>query len=82
MTRKTMKDCRIVNGFTESGRFLSIRQSRPFTKITTKASAPTANQIFWRSLALIERKTDTYKENCQGSSDFPRKSQHSRTNIL
>ena len=54
MTRKTMKDCRIVNGFTESGRFLSIRQSRPFTKMTTKASAPTASQISGEVL-LLER---------------------------
>ncbi|MEZ7580555.1 hypothetical protein O3618_06565 [Streptococcus salivarius] len=52
MTRKTMKDCRIVNGFTESGRFLSIRQSRPFTKMTTKASAPTASQISGEVLLL------------------------------
>ena len=82
MTRKTMKDCRIVNGFTESGRFLSKRQSSPLTKMTTKASAPTANQISGEVLAFVERNTGTYKENCQYSSDDPRKSQHSRTNIL
>ena len=55
MTKKTMKDCCIVNGFTESGRFLSIRQSRPFTKITTKASAPTASQISGEVLLLYKK---------------------------
>ena len=70
----------MVIGSTESGRFISIRQSSPFTKMTTKANTPTVSQI--TGLAFVERNTDTYKENCQGSSDDPRKSQYSRTYIL
>jgi hypothetical protein len=48
--------------------------------MTTKANTPTVSQI--TGLAFVERNTDTYKENCQGSSDDPRKSQYSRTYIL